>query len=202
MKLELGGIFRTEWEERPFRIIGLDNLEVFYDCLWPHDNKWTFSGNFKRQCFLYRTSLPLFEQKSQRIDFLPLTEQEQRAFRPDLPIRIGRMKELSWNNINESDFSSFAKSVKANIQEQKLQTGKVVLLPYGDKGGLKKGVVISADNSTYFNGAELLWKAKEIQKVVNDNVSDGVGLYRIGYEKGLPSYYIGKYLDKAGLLKD
>ena len=33
-KLKLGEIYQTEVDDRPYRIIGLDDYEVFYDCLW------------------------------------------------------------------------------------------------------------------------------------------------------------------------
>jgi len=75
-ELTLGGIYKTEWDDRPFRIIGLDDVEVFYDCLWPHDNRWTFSGNFKKKCYFYRTSRQVFEKKSVQQDILPLTTEE------------------------------------------------------------------------------------------------------------------------------
>lgn len=61
---------------------------------------------------------------------------------------------------------------------------------------------MTADNPNHFECAELIWKAKELQESVNNQTSKGIGLYRIGFEKGLPSYYIGEYFDKAGLLNE
>lgn len=33
-------------------------------------------------------------------------------------------------------------------------------------------------------------------------VSAGIGFYRLGYQKGLPSYVIGEYLDRAGTMNE
>jgi hypothetical protein len=205
-KLTLGGVYKTEWDDRPFRIIGLDDTEVFYDCLWPHDNTWTFSGNFKKKCYFYRTSRDLFDSKSRLINDLPLTEEEQKAFRPDLPMRFGRTRELKWNDFGVSEFTVFVRTVKNlndnRFLEGKIDTGEMVLIPYGPKGGLKKGTIVRADNGKYFECAEVIWKAKGLQENINDITSEGIGIYRIGFEKGLPSFYIGEYKDSAGLLTE
>jgi len=204
-KLELGGIYKTEWDERPFRLIGFDDIEVFYDCLWPHDNTWSFSGNLKKKCYIYRISSNFFAINSILTDILPLTEEEFKAFRPDLPLRLLRTKKLRWNNFDSANYDEFLSLTDDifdnNFLSQKLQVAKIVLLPYGNKGGLKKGSVISADNSVNFSCVELIWKAKEVQEAVNSRISDGIGIYRIGFEKGLPSYYIGGYYDTAGIIK-
>jgi len=47
---ELGGVYILDSDARPYRIIGLDAFEVFYDCMWAPD-KWTFSGHFKSKSF-------------------------------------------------------------------------------------------------------------------------------------------------------
>jgi len=204
-KLQLGEIYKTEWDERPFRVIGFDDIEVFYDCLWPHENSWVFSGNLNKKCYFYRTSAPLFIAKSNPIDFTPLTIEEQKAFRPDLSIRIARTKEFNWNAFEMDNYQKFIEQTKTlldkSILDQKISTDKIVLIPFGNNG-LKKGTIVTADNQNYFECAELIWKAKELQESVSNQTSKGIGLYRIGFEKGLPSYYIGEYFDKAGLLNE
>lgn len=197
-KLKIGEIYITEWDERPFRVLGYDDIEVFYDCLWPHDNSWTFSGNLKKKCYFYRTWTSLFINKSKPIDFLPITEEEKKVFRPDLPIRVCRSKKYSWNNFNVSTFDEFLKQAE-NFSDT-IQTDKLVLIPYGNKGGLKKGTIVTAFNSKYFEASELIWKAKELQETVNNQISNGIGIYRLGFEKGLPSYYIGEYNDNTGMV--
>lgn len=205
-KLKLGEIYKTEWDERPYRVIGFDEVEVFYDCLLPHNNSWTFSGNFKKKCYFYRTSTPLFIAKSTLIDSTPLTIEEQKTFRPDLPIRIAKTKEFNWNEFEMGNYNKFIEQTKKlsdkSILDQKIPTDKIVLIPFDNNGRLKKGTIVTSDNPNYFTCAELIWKAKELQESVNNQISKGIGLYRIGFEYGLPSYYIGEYFDKAGLINE
>jgi hypothetical protein len=198
-KLILGGIYKTNWDNSTARIIGIDDFEVFYDGYWPHDNRWTFSGNFKKKCYFYRTSRQAFKEKSVQEDVLPLTTEEKQAFRPDLPMRLGRSKALSWNDFKGSDLKEL---LDHDFLHQKLQADKIILLPYGIKGGLKKGTIVTADNGAYFDCEELIWKAKGIQESVNNETSKGIGIYRIGFESRLPSFYIGQYIDSAGIMTE
>jgi|GEM_PF-3969058 len=48
--LVLGGLYRNDFNHGICRIIGLDEFEVFYDCD-TYDDKWMFSGNFKKMYF-------------------------------------------------------------------------------------------------------------------------------------------------------
>lgn len=205
MNLEIGSVYQVEWDRRPYRVIGLDDVEVFYDCMID-EQSWIFSGNFGKKCFFYRTSVLVFGAKSTKIDHIPLSKEEQVFFRPDLTMRIGRTKQLNWNQMNFGTRNDLDHFIHLNLPEdftaQKVETNAIIVYPYGPAGGLKKGEKIIADNGTYFSAAELIWKSKEIQESVNRNPSDGIGLYRIGAEKGFPSYYIGEYLDKANLLKE
>lgn len=198
-KLILGGIYKTDWDNSTARIIGLDDAEVFYDTYWPHDNSWTFSGNFKKKCYFYRTSRQVFEEKSVQQDIIPLTTEEMEAFRPDLPMRLCRSKAISWNDFKVSDLKELPNN---DFLHQRLQTDKIVLLPFGAKGGLKKGTIVTADNGYYFGCEELIWKAKKIQESVNNETSNGIGIYRIGFETKLPSFYIGQYIDSAGIMTE
>lgn len=205
MNLEIGSVYQVEWDNRPYRVIGLDDVEVFYDCMIDEES-WMLSGNFGKKCFFYRTSTLVFGAKSTKINHIPLNREEQAFFRPDLTMRIGRTKQLNWNQMNfatRNDLDNFMKlSLPDDFTTQKVETNAIIIYPYGPTGGLKKGVKLFADNNTYFSAAELILKSKEIQESVNRNPSDGIGLYRIGAEKGLPSYYIGEYLDKSNLFKD
>jgi len=203
--LEIGGVYQTEWDKRPYRIIGLDETEVFYDCLI-NDQSWMFSGNRKKKCYFYRTSTSLFETKSTKVDHIPMNAEEQLFFRPDLVMRIGRTGQLNWNQMNFASPDELDHYINAasldELTDQRIETDSIIVYPYGPAGGLKKGEKLIAANSTFFSAAELIWKCTEIQQAVNSNSEDGIGLYRIGTEKGLPSYYIGSYFDNAGLLKD
>ncbi len=193
--LKIGGIYKTEFDNRLFRLIGLDDYEVFYDCQWSDDN-WTFSGNFKGKSFFYRMSVDQFALKSDLIEIKELTDIEFKYFRPDLPMRFGRVKDINWNSID----SNGLKLIDSFFNGAKIGTDRIVLVPYGPKGALQKGVVIDSDNElTIF---EIIKKAMIIQSDSNKAESKGIGFYRLGYEKGFPRYSIGEFLDKAGIMKE
>lgn len=204
--LEIGGIYSTQWDERPYRIIGFDEVEVFYDCRNLHDNSWTFSGNFKKKCYFFRISRAFFSANAKQHAHQPLSVEETKFFRPDLPMRIGRFKELCWNAFEQKNIQALRAyleaSVESEVLHQSMQSQEIIVLPYGQKGGLLKGEKLTADNQEFFTLDELVWKSKLVQEAVNANPSSGIGLYRMGFEKGLPSYYIGEYVDRAGLFQE
>ncbi|MBS1502026.1 MAG: hypothetical protein JST32_08200 [Bacteroidetes bacterium] len=198
--LTLGGLYSTKYSDKPSRIIGFDNAEVFYDAQWS-DNSWTFSGSFKRKkVAFYRMPLKIFITYSNKIGVLPLTSEELSFFRPDLPMRAIRTKKLDWNDLPIHDYNTFEKYVLENLdkdfQNQVIRTNQIVLVPTGKKGGWKKGLFISADNSSYFTATELLLKAKEIQENQHKKKSNGIGIYRLGFENGIASYSIGEYTNE------
>jgi len=114
-------------------------------------------------------------------------------------MRLGRSKALSWNDFKVSDLKDLPDK---GFLQQELQADKIVLLPYGIKGGLKKGTTVTADNGIYLDCEELIWKAKRIQESVNNETSKGIGIYRIGFENSLPSFCIGQYNDSAGIMTE
>ena len=204
--LKLGDLYEAAWSDKPLRIIGFDDVEVFYDARWP-DNTWTFSDNLKKKGYFYRTPAKTFIKYTKKIDSLLLSIEELEVFRPDLPMRILRTKNLNWNDFVINDKDKFVdyihESLGADSQNQIIKSNKVVLVSSGRKGGSKKGVAILADNSSYFTSAELIWKAKEIQESQNNEKSIGIGIYRLGFEKRTPSYsigeYTGEYISRLGL---
>ena len=84
-----------------------------------------------------------------------------------------------------------------------LKAAEVVLIPFGMKEGHKKSLRVSALNGSYFTGMELLRNAQNAQApYVKSELSIGIGIHRLGFEKGIPSYYIGGYYDRGGFLKE
>ena len=198
--LKLGGIYKASFydefdhiepKESTIRIIGLDQNEVFYDALLS-DNKWTFSGNLKRKSYFYRMPVEYFSSKAKQIDFKELTTDEQKCFRPDLPMRFGRTKTVDWKNISENGIES----LPTNIANQQINTYKIMLVPHGPKGGIKKSVLV--EGKANLKASEIVRAAINIQKPIEGQENKGIGFFRLGFEKGLPSYYIGNYIDKAG----
>ena len=193
-KLTLGDIYKTSFDERPFRVIGFDDFEVFYDCLWS-DNSWTFSGNFKGNVAFYRMSRDLFISRSKLIGHEELTDEERFYFRPELPMRFGRTRKVNWNSFN----SKIIDSLKREFSSQIIPIQNIFLVPLSEKGGYKKGHIL--ENKKEMSVFDIIKIAKEIQESVNGTESNGIGFYRLGYAKGLPSYAIGEYKDQAGILE-
>ncbi|WMI68177.1 hypothetical protein [Mangrovimonas sp. YM274] len=141
-------------------------------------------------------STEIFKTKSELIENLPLTEKESQYFRPDLPMRFGRTKNVSWNSFN----SDGIKDLKSDFGNRKFNATKIILVPYCPKGGFKKGEILECKSE--FTEFEIILKAKEIQESSNNQKSNGIGFYRLGYQKGLPTYAIGEYFDRAGIMKN
>lgn len=138
----------------------------------------------------------IFKSKSEFIEQQELTEKELKYFRPDLPMRIGRTKKINWN----SNDSNGIEKLESEFSKRKINADKIVLVPFDKKGGYQKGQII--ENGTGLSEFDIILKAKEIQESVNDQISNGIGFYRLGYEKELPLYSIGEYLDRAGIMKE
>lgn len=198
--LKVGGIYKAlfynEYDhidavEETVRIIGLDKNEVFYDALWS-ENKWTFSGNLKRKSSFYRMPVTYFSSKAKQIDYKELSEEEHKCFRPDLPMRFGRSKTVDWKEIDEKGI----KCLPSDIANQEVDSNKIMLVPHGPKGGIKKSVLV--EGKTNLTVSEIVKTAIDIQKPIEGQENNGIGFFRFGFEKGLPSYYIGNYIDKAG----
>ena len=203
--LILGGIYTINWGDKLCRIIGMDDDEIFYDCLLSEKFGWTFSGHFKKKCYFYRVSRTTFLENSVYKDTLPLTSKECSVFRPDLPLRIGRTTKLSWNSHKEDTYTLFLKNIHTyendDFINKTLEIRSIFLAPYGKKNGIYKGTKIES-KSTYFDVLELIWNAKKLQESVNNEISNGIGIFRLGFQDYTPSFYIGEYLDNAGILKE
>jgi hypothetical protein len=125
---------------------------------------------------------------------MPFTDQELQILRPDLPISIARIKELSWTQSilhNEEEVSSFLRKSNGAILQEKMDSSRIMLMPFSSKGGPKPAKLITAKNGKYFTAVELLVKANAIRAMVNDTTSIGVGIFRAGIKSKLPLYYIG-----------
>ena len=192
--LVLGGVYKTVFENGICRIIGMDEFEVFYDSS-TYDGKWMFSGNFKKKVIFYRYPKELFELRSELIEIEELSETELEFFRPDLPMRFGRNNEVLWN-----DDVSNNKFLKEEFGTETLNVNKIMLTPFGSNGGIKKSELIQSDEK--LNVFEIIKKAKELCDIYNSEQVSGIGFYRSGFQNGVPSYYIGGYVDKAEIMKN
>ncbi|WP_308515502.1 hypothetical protein [Sphingomonas flavescens] len=181
-----GDVLRIDWDERPIRVMMADNVEVFYDALFPEVG-WNLAR--ARTAIYYRSSTSFLRSTAQCIRTEPLTDKELARHRPDLPIRILRSGEADWRN----PLVDWPK-INTNIE---VKTNRLALVPFGPNGAPQRAVVVEADDGKTFRGNELLELAHSVQTAKCSDVR-GVGLYRSGISAGIPSYYLWGAVDKAG----
>jgi len=109
-------------------------------------------------------------------------------------MRFGRNKDASWNNPDAMQEKMLQKEF-GNIT---IDTDKIKLFPSGPGGGNKKSELIQG--SPKLNVFEIRKIAKDLCKVHNSQPVSGIGFYRLGFQSGFPSYYIGGYVDKADIM--
>ncbi|MGY6647409.1 hypothetical protein [Wenyingzhuangia sp. IMCC45574] len=200
-ELIVGGIYELNWGAKIVRVISFDDYEVLYDIYWTHSKMWAFSSNITKKCYFHRLSTASFLSKSNRIDYLKLTDVEKKSFNPYVSIRACRVNNLSWDNKALSNPSYIAK--RFNIgQMEGIDASKIWIYPFKCNNSFSCAKLIHADNQRSFSGVELLTKAYAIQNAVNPIKTEGIGIYRIGIQDGIPSYYIGEYYDIAGIMKE
>jgi hypothetical protein len=193
--LHVGAVFQLEWDSRPIRVIAFDDEQVMYDCWWPHVPGWGIDS-LNRAISYLRLPLSLLLKKSTYLRTDEYTEAELCIHRPDLPFGFARFADLEWLSIPlaaENDFpgkTSFMAGVE--VSNPLLHTAKLYLLPFGPKGSVKPGVLLESENPVGFTVDEVLWHAARLQAphLREIRVTTGVGIYRLGIQRKLPSYYI------------
>jgi hypothetical protein len=204
--LQVGLVVQADWDSRPFRILAFDQTEILYDCWWPDVGRWGLQ-DLLGKAYYYRTATRLILERAAALRVDALTGDEHSVHRPDLPLRLLRFSELEWGNLFTSSidaFSSRVASAAPNISlansDVALDVAVVALAPYGSKGGMKKPVLVTAENGRHFSSRELLWRAASIQAPIDSNLRHGVGMYRLGFAARRPLFYLWGFLDQAGLL--
>ena len=203
-KLILGGVYNitTQFGAYKTKVLAFDDIEVLYDEWHTVANKWLFE-KFKDKGFYSRMPSEFFIKSSSLIEVEQFRDTDTQKYRPDLPLRFGRIADVSWTSqVFESivSYQEYLKSIiKTSLAEVQLDTPEIVLYPYGAKGGDKKGQIVKASNGEAFGMTELLWQANNLQSEHVKSKSNGIGLFRLGIEKGSQSYYIGEFHDRAGI---
>lgn len=206
-ELEIGGVYYSDLSKEPVRIITFDDYQVYYDTWWEHCNDWGATNYLKKKFFYFRTTAVYFLKTAKKIRTEPLSEMEFKVFRSDLPLNICRNSQLQWTNkmfLTIEDYKVYLSDKQIFISDnEQLNIPEIIIVPFGLNASHKKSVVIKAINGTCFSAIELLWNSQNAQApYINKETTEGVGLHRLGFEKGLPSFYIGGYYDSAKVLKD
>jgi len=181
--ITLGAVFKTDWHPERMRVIAFDNDVVMYDIWWSHRGSWAMSkllGNYS----YYRLPRILFEEHASLLGSEPLTEKEVQVHRPDLPFAFATRQSLSW-------YDQWPENLPTESEEA-LQAPAIYLAAFGPRDSSKPAVLVHAENGLSFTDTELLLAAKSIQDphVRESPLTRGVGIYRSGIQKRLPSYYL------------
>lgn len=186
--LEPGDILSVKWDERPMRVIQSDPIETFYDCKFEHVG-WNMAR--ARTSIFYRIVTRLFTTGAELIERRPFSRKEWNKFRPDLPMRLIQNAEVEWTDSLEA--------LLALSGDEVLATERIVIIPFGPKGGSLKPVHLeaSAEAASALSLADIVEVAHSSQ---SDHFPDvkGVGLYRSGLVGGIPSYYLGGANSRSG----
>ena len=201
------GDVRT-FEGARLRVLVFDDVELLYDAWWEHldggRGGWGLA-NPARAASYYRLPTRLARQTI-LVGKEPLTDEEQALYRPDLPLRVLRGTGWVFTQERFASLKTFARAasrqgIHAARGLESLDAPRVVIRPRGPSGGTKRGVTLEAEDGRAFKGIELLWKMHEVQAPhVRAPRTDGSGLYRLGHERGSPSFYIHGDVDAAGYL--
>jgi hypothetical protein len=201
-KIELiaGGVYKSDLSNRLIRLISFDDTDIFYDVWWEHTNDWGNKSSLKQKVYFYCASISRFVQGTTHLRTDPLSNAELKVCRPDLPHHLLRYKKLSWGDqpfANISDCEAWFRGQGINPDKlPAVDAAQLALVPQDAKDNSKKTVVAHAANGSFFTGAELLFHAYNAQApYMTWEDENGIGLHRLGFEKGMPSYYIGSYHD-------
>jgi hypothetical protein len=185
-------------DERPIRVLACDEVEVLYDVWWPHRNCWSLT-DLKGRATYYRISTQSALSKAKILRTEQLTEAEFQVHRPNLPLRCCRTDAFTWDELSEA---ALLEETAITLAREVITAAELVLVPFGPNGGERRGVKIQAQENDCFCGYELLAKASTLQSKHQASRPDGLGLYRLGFQNRVPSFYLWGWRDKANFTTD
>lgn len=185
---------RANRSDADIRVISVDGGEILYDVSYHASPEWMFGGA-RGKCYYYRHRVDRLLRESTHVRHQPLTESERAKFRPDLPISFLRKMAVSWGFAAGCDRASFAERVRSLGLDVDAVTGLAVphLMLYAARlRACSRGVLCTAENRQSFSALELLWHGHQIQETSGNCCGPGIGLFRMGHEKGgVPSFLVG-----------
>ena len=209
--MKTGFIYRTQWGDS-CKVLMFDKKEIFHQTV--DENNALVYAKYRTQIYT-RTETDFFSNTSELIKGSGLTKQEEGIHRPDLPLRLNCFKETFWTVDRfetPDDFKTFLNQQLIDHEKiENLHTNKIVVIPTGQTGANKKSVLLE-NNEGVFDGLELMFNCFNIQqqyvkpekryfsrhrlaqKGREEKRLTGFGLYRLGIQGNIPSFYLGGYM--------
>jgi hypothetical protein len=193
-------VFRWSHDDRPMRVLLHDRDVVMYDAWWPHLGAWGLADlrRIRRRRIAYYVALTsTLAERASYVRLDPLTDEEVAIHRPDLPFAVGQCAGISWPSEIPRTAGELAEDWRAAgcADVAVLRAPEVYLYPFGPDGGVWNvaGARVRAADGAAFTAEELLFEAATMQAPFIDDAApiQGIGIYRDGLFRGIPSYYIG-----------
>ena len=198
--MQVGAVFRWSHDDRPMRVLLHDRDVAMYDAWWPHLGAWGLADvrRIRRQRIAYYAALTsTLAERASYVRLDPLADEEVAIHRPDLPLAAGQCAAISWPSTAPGTAAEFAEDWRAAgcPDGAMLRAPEVYLYPFGPDGEVwnAAGSRVRAANGGTFTAEELLFEAAAIQAPFISGTAPirGMGIYRHGLFRGIPSYYLG-----------
>jgi hypothetical protein len=198
--LVIGGIYNVLLPNlQRVRIIGIGEHHVLYDPFLDHLGKWAIADFPKRGAAYCRTYLGIFLRNAEFVGALPLTKEQHAFLRPDLPYNPIGINSVDWSAIllkDSQELKAILDECDINPSSILITTKSLAIHPFGSKGRITsdKPMIFETSDEGGFSAIELLASMVTVQR--HSYVSDirkGIGLYRSGHYKGVPSYFNEEY---------
>jgi hypothetical protein len=209
MKLNVGDIYEIDTRNAPGpnqpyggilmtqRILAFDAVYAFADGKLLGNNYWSLDKEHKKRYRFGKIPVSILEQYGKLIGHEDIPDTVLASIQPDLLLAFCRVPKLSWTNDCFNNRQMLHDWIKMFVSEKEraviLETDKIYLEPWTKGKFPKTPILIEADNGQYFTFEEVLWKAKSIREAINKMPSDGVGIFRSGGKKRIPTFYIWEY---------
>jgi hypothetical protein len=177
---------------------GANRDRIAYDCWWPHLKNWGYADpeRIRRgRANYYSVEVETLLAKAAFVGDEPLTDEEAKLHRPDLPITVIQRAGVAWP-VDVAGAEAWAQQFRGDsvggVDGAALQATEVYLSPFGPKGATKGGVRVRADNGVAFTAEELMRKAAQIQAQATGKATSlpGAGIYRLGLNRLVPSFWM------------
>jgi hypothetical protein len=183
------------------RILAFDDTVVFSDGRNAGAIYWWMDKDYKSAHVYNRMSIKIYELYGELVGHENVSKDVLTVVRPDLPLALCRIPNISWTDdcFKSRDLLSAYLKTHFGTQQQAnvLDINRIYLEPCGSTGRARASIIVDADNGQYFTFEELLWKASEIRSKVHTTPSNGIGIFRSGGKKKIPTFYIWEYCDLA-----